>query len=234
MTKPEFDYKEYQKQKAEKEKNNEEIKEEERLLLEITKERLKEDEDIKPHPYLDTKGVITTGVGANIDNKQAFMKVNWKVDERPATKAEKEAAYKAMKASKNNKEYGQKIGSQYYENKTNLKIDKQEAERMLDEHLKNDSKAIKKEIPDFDKLPFELKEVLMDIKYNTGGVRDLPAKIKNINDIPEENRKKYWPKLHQAIRDKDIEGIAKEIHRKDVSKERNEWARDKILSIKKW
>lgn len=206
--KPEFDSDKYHREK-----------EEERRLLELTKKRLKEDENIKYHPYLDTKGIITTGNGANIDSKEAFMNVNWQVDGRPATKAEKEAAYKAMKNTKKNGKYGQKFGAQYYKNKTNLRIDDKEAERMRDEHLKKDLKEIKKEVPGFDNLPFELKEVLMDIKYNTGNVKD---------------KEGCWPNLHQAILDKDIEKIAKETHRQDVGQKRNDWARNKILSIKKW
>jgi len=84
-------------------------------------------------------------------------------------------------------------------------------------HLRNDLFTLEKEFPDFKNFPFQLQEVLMDIKYNTG----------NINQSK-------WPNLHKAIASKDINKIAENINRKDVGFERNEWAKNKILSISDW
>lgn len=50
-------------------------------------------EKLKQHPYLDSKGYITTGYGANINNKEDFMKVNFMINGRPTTDAEKEQYY---------------------------------------------------------------------------------------------------------------------------------------------
>ena len=51
---------------------------------------VKEFENFVANPYLDSKGYITTGYGANINNKEDFMKVNFMINGRPATDEEKE------------------------------------------------------------------------------------------------------------------------------------------------
>jgi hypothetical protein len=66
-------------------------------------------------------------------------------------------------------------------------------------------------------LYLQLKEVLMDLQYNTGSL----------------NQRK-WPSLYQAIQNRDIEGIAQNVHRKDVGLGRNNWAADQIRSIVFW
>jgi hypothetical protein len=59
--------------------------------------------------------------------------------------------------------------------------------------------------------------VLMDVQYNTGSL----------------NQRK-WPNLYQAIQNRDIDGIARNVHRKDVGLERNDWAANQIRSIVSW
>ncbi len=57
---------------------------------------IKEFEDVVPHPYLDTKGYITTGGGANINNLNDFMKVNFMVNGVPATDEQKLVGYNIL------------------------------------------------------------------------------------------------------------------------------------------
>ena len=66
--------------------------------------------------------------------------------------------------------------------------------------------------------PLPLKEVLLDIQYNTG----------NLN---QQN----WPKLYKAIREKNVwgkEGIVENVNRRDVAQKRNNWTRDTARSIR--
>jgi GH24 family phage-related lysozyme (muramidase) len=63
-------------------------------------------------------------------------------------------------------------------------------------------------------LYLQLKEVLMDLQYNTGSLN-----------------RRNWPKLYRAIDDQDIEAIAQNVHRKDVGADRNDWAEKMIRSI---
>jgi hypothetical protein len=84
-------------------------------------------------------------------------------------------------------------------------------------HLTNDLSYLRSEFSDFDSFPIQLKEVLMDLQYNTGSL----------------NQRK-WPSLYQAIQNRDLEGIAQNVHRKDVGFKRNDWAEKAIRSIVSW
>ena len=91
---------------------------------------------------------------------------------------------------------------------------------MLRDHLAQDTKYLQREFPDFASYPPELQNVLLDIKFNTG-------------NVSQEN----WPKLRKAIAEKNLfgdEGILKNVHRKDVGKDRNDWAEQQIRNILYW
>ena len=81
--------------------------------------------------------------------------------------------------------------------------------------MKNDLAHIRKEFTDFDYFPNPLKEVLLDIQYNT-----------------ERLNKQNWPKLYNAINNRDANGIADNVHRKDVGWKRNDWAEKMARSIR--
>ena len=81
--------------------------------------------------------------------------------------------------------------------------------------MTSDLNHVRQQFSDFDNLPIPLKEILLDIQYNTG----------NLNS-------QNWPKLYQAIADRDVNGIAANVHRKDVGQERNDWAEKLARSIK--
>ena len=90
---------------------------------------------------------------------------------------------------------------------TPLRISQEDALNMAQNHMTSDLNHVRQQFTDFDKFPLPLKEVLLDIQYNTG----------NLN-------RKSWPKLYQAIDNRDINGIIQNVHRKDVGQERNDWA----------
>lgn len=195
-----------------------------RPLLNDAAANIKQYEGNIPHPYLDTKGNITTGNGSNVNKWKDFNRVNWLVNGRPATEEEKRRGFNRFEYLKNpdnfggQRQYGQKIGAELFENESNLKIDDDEAKRLMQAHLLQDLQHVRGQFPDFDRFPQPLKKVLLDIQYNTG------------NLTPKE-----WPKLYDAIREKNISYMAKNVNRMDVSKDRNNWARDQILSIPaKW
>jgi hypothetical protein len=50
----------------------------------------------------------------------------------------------------------------------------------------------------------------------------------------ENVSERNWPKLHQAIRARDVNAIAENVHRKDVQEDRNNWAERTIRSITYW
>ena len=173
-----------------------------------------------PYPYIDTMGNITTGAGANIDNYDDFMRVNFMVNGIPATDAQKLAAYNYLRQLSAEKDISgnyvnrNKMAS-FFENKTNLRISDQDAYNMAQNHMTNDLAHVRKEFTDFDQFPNPLKEVLLDIHYNTGGLN-----------------KQNWPKLYEAITNRDIAGIVNNVHRTNVGWERNSWAEKMARSIR--
>lgn len=193
------------------------LKKQEQFLLENMKQALLRSEGGKQYIYLDTKGFKTIGAGTKIDDKNTFMQINWQVNGRPATEAEKQQAFEIFELLKQKGKFGKEINAERYEDVSNLRIDEREISRLLEEHLRQDLKKLKSGFPNFDNLPLPLKEVLLDIRYNTGSVR-----------------RSNWPNLYEAIEKHDTAWTANEVNRKDIGKKRNNWAKEKVLSIRKW
>ena len=178
---------------------------------------LTEHERAKNFMYLDTKGNKTIGIGKNIDNWDDFNQINWTIDGRPATLLEKLQAFKKFEELKQNNKYGQKFGADLFKKHSNLRISDQEIKDLATNHLQQNIKYLHNKFPDFDRFPLGLKRVLLDIAYNTGNVD-----------------KEKWPNLHKAIKAKNLADIKANVHRKDIHKDRNEWAEEQIDSIKSW
>ena len=154
---------------------------------------IKEYEGVKYHPYLDTKGYITTGGGANINNLNDFMKVNFTVNGNPATDAQKLTGYNILNNmskemdSNGNYLYANKTAN-FFKDKTNLQLSEQDAYNMAQNHMRNDLIHVRNQFADFDTFPNPLKEVLLDIQYNVKG------------GLNQQN----WPNLYNAINNRDI------------------------------
>lgn len=50
--------------------------------------------------------------------------------------------------------------------------------------------------------------------------------------LKTKNEQQNWPKLYNAINNRDVNGIADNVHRKDVGLERNDWAERMARSIR--
>jgi len=187
-------------------------------------ENIKRFEDIKNYPYLDGKGLITIGAGANVNDLDSFLSLNLTINGEPATKIQKLEAYEHLRWLSEQKDsqgnYINRNRKAYtFEKETNVQISNIEVRQMAQEHMRNDLKHLRKEFSDFDEFPLPLKEVLLDIQYNViGGV----------------NRRK-WPKLYKAIQEKKVfgdDGIVKNVSRADIGENRNEWAKRMAESIR--
>lgn len=189
------------------------------LLLENSKAHLKskDAEDMIEHIYLDIYGNLTIGAGKVINDEKTFMSVNFMVNGRPATMAEKKKAYQDFQKMKERGEYGSGYRANKYENKSPLRVNKQTMEDLLDKHVRNDIKRLRQGMPEFDGLPLALQEVLVDIRYNSGAITE-----------------EAWPNLRKAIREKNLAKIMANIQRGVSHKDRQKWAQDKIRSIKDW
>ena len=190
---------------------------------------IKKMEEPLDYVYIDTTWNKTTGAGANIDDWNTFNKINWEVNGRSATEEEKRAVFNIFqneinqgrqnKDSKGNIIKNNKQASSYI-NYSQFRLAKGEIDKLLRNHITEDIKYLQKEFPDFASYPPELQNVLLDIKFNTG-------------NVSQEN----WPKLRKAIAEKNLfgkEGILKNVHRKDVGADRNNWTEQQIRNIKSW
>ncbi len=182
---------------------------------------IKEYEKVIDYPYLDTKGYITVGGGANVDNLSDFMNVNFMVNECSATEAQKLAAYNRLRELSNQKDlngaylHKNKLAD-FFEDQTNLRLSDQDAYNIAYKHMKNDLAYLRSQFADFDSLPNPLKEVLLDIQYNViGGLTQ-----------------RKWPNLYDAIARRDVDGIARNVNRRDVGQGRNDWAERMVRSIR--
>ena len=183
-------------------------------------ENIKQHEAVISHPYLDTKGFITIGGGANVNDWNVFKNLNVTVDGIPATEAQKWEAYNRMRQLSEEKDAGgnyvnRNFKAKVFKDKTNISISDAEARGLAQNHMNKDLAHLRNEFADFDDFPLPLKEVLLDIQYNTGSL----------------NQQK-WPKLYNAIRNRDVNGIVSNVYRKDIQQDRNDWTRDTARSIR--
>ncbi len=83
------------------------------------------------------------------------------------------------------------------------------------EHLAWDLKELERKFPEFETYPRALQMALLDMQYNMGG---------------KFNAEK-WKFFHEGLRNKNITQMAKQSHRYQVGKDRNNWTRDMLLNI---
>lgn len=187
-------------------------------------DNIKRFENVKYHPYLDSKGIITIGGGANVNNWDAFRQLNAVIDNNFATESQKRENYDIMQTFSNAKDANgnyryHNMKADFFAPYTNIRISDAEARRLAQNHMNDDLSHLRKEFSDFDSFPLPLKEVLLDIQYNVkGGV--------NQND---------WPNLYRAIQDRNAlgeNGIIDNVNRPDVQQKRNNWAKDMVRSIR--
>ena len=183
-------------------------------------ENIKEQEEVVLYPYLDTKGFITIGAGVNVDDWNVFKNLNVTVGGISATEEQKWEAYLFLRQMSDDKDgngnyINRNLRATAFENKTNIRISDAEARSLAQHHMTKDLAHLRKEFTDFDSFPLSLKEVLLDIQYNTG----------NLNQHD-------WPQLYRAIKNHDINGIIANVRRKDVQQSRNDWAQMTARSIR--
>ena len=183
-------------------------------------ENIKQFERVVPYPYLDTKGLITIGGGANVNDWNVFKQLNATVNDIAATEAQKLDAYNRLRQLSDEKDangnyINRNLKAKAFRDKTNIRISDTEARGLAQSHMNNDLAHVRGEFSDFDSFPLPLKEVLLDIQYNTG----------NLN---QQN----WPNLYSAIHGRNINGIVDNVNRKDVQQDRNDWAKRMARSIR--
>lgn len=180
------------------------------------KEHIIRFEGLRTFPYLDSEGYLSIGYGFNVNARTAFMALNLRTptkDGRPATDAEKKAAYETMQRLRTeiaatprppnlapDKRWNpfQRREADTYENTTNVRLPDTEADRILKERMDQTHREIKILFQEFSCFPAPAKVALFDMHYNLGAVRFSVVK---------------WEKLFRAVDHRDWATAARESSR---------------------
>ncbi len=136
------------------------------------------------YPYLDSKGLITTGSGKNVNNWNNFKKVNWynKETEKFMSEEEKKELYDTIRQFRENLQEQYNNRAYYYENKFNGYIKEEEVKALFTDHIKGNidelNKICDRKNVDFNNLPPSLRMAMIDLRYNLGDKFD-EIKYKN-------------------------------------------------------
>ncbi len=174
--------------------------------LQNLRKKLGEYEGAIPHMYLDSKGLVTVGIGHLIINLQSAQKLPFITQKAiKATLKEIQVDYDLVK-----KQSGNMLAS-YYKRFTKLKLSAIEIDKLTNKHIDSFYKEIKQIYSDFDNFPSDVKLALLDLIFNVG-MPDL---------------KNNWPSLNKEVRAKEWGKAALHSNRKvPVSAARNKYVKD--------
>ena len=162
----------------------------EKLLKQFQKEQadlyaaaetyLRQEEGYVAHPYLDCNGLIHTGCGINIDNKDMFLslpfqktvkKEGGKTETEALTKAEKEAYYETLSALKaDQKSRASKHSAGYYKKFAPYTLSEEEHGRLFKEKYDEACLTLNQVygVIGFNDLPQSMKLALVDLLFHRG------------------------------------------------------------------
>ncbi len=164
------------------------------------------------HMYVDSKGYVTVGVGRMLPNATEAQKLGFVVRSTGvrATPEQIAADFAKVHAQPMNHLPG------FY--KSDLDLPQTEIDRVTKEIAERCDKEVSASYIGYGRYPVELRQVLIDMRYNMGGNMD------NFKSF-----KKAVERANQVGNGEDWELAARESHRRDVSTERNRWTSDMIL-----
>lgn len=174
---------------------------------------LQDKEAFSEHPYLDIEGNITSGYGHMDKDLNSFARHPWynQTTQKPATMEEIQKYYNILKTAP----YGQNYGAKSFEPQTPLRLSRSYADQLLDHDIAVREEELHQTHPNFKYMSPEMQVAIAEPNYHVGTLK--------------------WPKLKEAIKNKDKEAICQNIHRKETDnqgnfikgfQERNQWAYD--------
>ena len=174
---------------------------------------LQDKEAFSEHPYLDIEGNITSGYGHMDKDLNCFARHPWynQTTQKPATMEEIQKYYNILKTAP----YGQNYGAKSFEPQTPLRLSRSYADQLLDHDIAVREEELHQTHPNFKYMSPEMQVAIAEPNYHVGTLK--------------------WPKLKEAIKNKDKEAICQNIHRKETDnqgnfikgfQERNQWAYD--------
>lgn len=184
---------------------------------EDAKQVIAKNEGIKSWPYFDTKSLLTTGVGFNIDIERTFKSLPWRIDSEDgelATAEEIDTAYDALAEYKNSYQ-PMNIIAKKQEDWSNLRLNEADIAILFQDKIDLFTRDLIRKFPNFLDYPDSAKTALMDVIYNLGNSRF---------------REKKWPGFFDAVKNRDWERAAKESHRNIPHQDRNIWTSEQFLN----
>lgn len=189
------------------------------------------------HPYVDTTGNVTYGVGINAGGKEGFEKIEMQVKDG-------NGGWRKAEITEKRADYDRLIGIYNAEHNTkpeayqgNFKIDENAAKTAAYEKMQEGLNALRSDDKfgsQFDRLHPEGKLAVLDMIYNMGAGqpqndnRD-PNVPKTGGNGPKGLTYKFWKNFFTAIKKRDFYGAARQSKRKEISHERNKWTHDNLI-----
>ncbi|MDA7987182.1 MAG: hypothetical protein MPJ53_01540, partial [Alphaproteobacteria bacterium] len=180
------------------------------------KKHFRQHEGVVEYPYLDSRGLVTIGIGfliPDIDTCAKLPLLYLKPDgeTRPATSAEKREGYTALRAETDAQQQNPRAAS-HWKSRTNLRASEDWMELRLARELNTRAAACARIIGDaWRELNSGRRLVLMDVHYATGSLSGFPSLVKAArrNDgetmaresvyhsgiAPDGSRRRNWSRL---------------------------------------
>lgn len=183
----------------------------------IVLEGLRKFEGDIAYPYGDSKGLLTVGIGTNVNREATFLALPWRIGDengRMASAAEIQDGYNKLTryiAARMEEAAAQgrqtlNLPDEHYQGIANLRLPKMGRQQMAERDLDAFQRELNAKFNGFNTIPAPAKVALMDMIYNIGGTKFTAAK---------------WPSLFAAVSARDWEKAAAESRRVDVNARRN-------------
>ena len=183
------------------------------VLTKDLKQEILKFEGLKLNFYLDSKGILTVGIGQNVSNFDEFKNLNIKDKQtgNVLNNFQKSELYSQIMQDVSNNTFEEK-------NYSDLEISKNDIYNQFNTMLEKSYTELEQKIENFNKFPISVKQALVDMQFNMGN---------------KKFSKDTWPKLFKAIDNRDWQAAAKEAsQRKDVQKSRREWTYKMFMGAK--
>ena len=203
----------YKGQKPENKTDKNETQDMKNVLTKDLKQEILKFEGLKLNFYLDSKGILTVGIGQNVNNFNDFKNLNIINKQTGNT-------LNSNQKTDLNSQIMQDISNNTFteKNYSNLEISKNDIYNQFNTMLEKSYNELEQKIDNFDKFPTSVKQALVDMQFNMGNKK-----------FSEDT----WPKLFKAIDNRDWQTAGKEAsQRKDVQKSRREWTYKMFMDAK--
>lgn len=175
-----------------------------------------------PCLYLDSKGILHTGIGLNVNDYSSFKELDFVTENGTVlTEKEKKAYFARIKAfQRQQAKLGFNYKSSYYARHFTIRPSKNSRDKMFVKRMYTSMQSIKEMLGTeafYNLHPLAQAELIM-MHYNMGSNRFNPKK---------------WPKLFSAAKRADYITMSQECHTKSVSEARNQMVASTLKKLAK-